>query len=321
MSKSKRLLELMLTVNQKRAFTVGELAGEFGVSKRTILRDLQELSELGVPLYSEVGPHGGYRMLQDRMLPPIAFSVEESVAIFFAVHALRYYNSLPFESETVSALGKFYNFMPQDTRDRIDQMKNRVDFITPKRTAHAPHLTLILDAAIYQKTLCVEYDSQTKCSIRQIQPLRIYARNGHWYCLAYCYKKQSNRVFRCDKMKSVTFSPVKSKHQSGAFTSTQRAKEKPLPQMDSVSIRAELTSRGVERCEAEPWSEPQLYIREDQTGWLEGVIQKKDLPYFVQFFIGLGDDVRIIESSELEKVIRLRLAELVIKYNKHINAV
>ena len=73
MSKSKRLLELMLTVNQKRAFTVGELAGDFGVSKRTILRDLQELSELGVPLYSEVGPHGGYRMLQDRMLPPIAF--------------------------------------------------------------------------------------------------------------------------------------------------------------------------------------------------------------------------------------------------------
>ena len=211
--------------------------------------------------------------------------------------------------------------MPQDTRDRIDQMKNRVDFITPKRTAHAPHLTLILDAAIYQKTLCVEYDSQTECSIREIQPLRIYARNGHWYCLAYCYKKQSNRVFRCDKMKSVTLSPVKSKHQSGAFTSTQRAKEKPLPQMDSVSIRAELTSRGVERCEAEPWSEPQLYIREDQTGWLEGVIQKKDLPYFVQFFIGLGDDVRIIESSELEKVIRLRLAELVIKYNKDINAV
>ncbi len=83
MSKSKRLLELMMTVNRKRKFTVKELAREFGVSSRTILRDLQELSELGVPLYSEVGPHGGYQVLNERMLPPIAFTEEEAVAIFF----------------------------------------------------------------------------------------------------------------------------------------------------------------------------------------------------------------------------------------------
>lgn len=70
MSKSKRLMELMMTVNRKRKFTVKELAREFGVSPRTILRDLQELSELGVPLYSEVGPHGGYQVLNERVLPP-----------------------------------------------------------------------------------------------------------------------------------------------------------------------------------------------------------------------------------------------------------
>ncbi len=100
MSKSKRLMELMLTVNRMRKFTVGELAREFGVSQRTILRDLQELGELGVPLYSEVGPHGGYQVLRERLLPPIAFTEEEAVSIFFAVHALRHYSSLPFETGT-----------------------------------------------------------------------------------------------------------------------------------------------------------------------------------------------------------------------------
>lgn len=44
MSKSKWLMELMMTVNRKRKFTVKELASEFGVSPRTIFRDLQELS-------------------------------------------------------------------------------------------------------------------------------------------------------------------------------------------------------------------------------------------------------------------------------------
>ena len=83
MNKSQRLLEMMMAVNRKRKFTVKELAGEFNVSSRTILRDLQELSELGVPLYSEVGPHGGYQVLKERILPPIAFTEEEAVAIFF----------------------------------------------------------------------------------------------------------------------------------------------------------------------------------------------------------------------------------------------
>jgi HTH domain len=133
MPKAKRLLELMMTVNRKRKFTVKELAEEFGVSTRTILRDLQELSELGVPLYSEVGPHGGYHVLNERSLPPISFTEEEAIAIFFSVYALRHYLSIPFEAEISSALNKFTSYMTSDIRDRIEQMKNRVDFITPVR--------------------------------------------------------------------------------------------------------------------------------------------------------------------------------------------
>ncbi|PRZ14285.1 WYL domain-containing protein [Laceyella sediminis] len=72
MPKAKRLLELMMTVNRKRKFTVKELAEEFGVSTRTILRDLQELSELGVPLYSEVGPHGGYHVFRCDRIKSVA---------------------------------------------------------------------------------------------------------------------------------------------------------------------------------------------------------------------------------------------------------
>lgn len=95
MSKSKRLLDLMMTVNRKRKFTVRELADEFNVSSRTILRDLQELGELGVPLYSEVGPHGGYQVLSERILPPIAFTEEEAVAIFLPAMRCAIINIFP----------------------------------------------------------------------------------------------------------------------------------------------------------------------------------------------------------------------------------
>lgn len=108
MSKSERLIEMMITINAKKDFTAGELAEEFSVSRRTILRDLQELEQAGFPIYSEVGAAGGYHILKERILPPIAFSENEAKAVFFACQALQFYRDLPFEQETISVFEKVF---------------------------------------------------------------------------------------------------------------------------------------------------------------------------------------------------------------------
>ena len=59
-SRTARLLELLVRVQTKPRFTAKELAEEFGVSRRTMLRDLHALSGIGVPLRSTPGPGGGY---------------------------------------------------------------------------------------------------------------------------------------------------------------------------------------------------------------------------------------------------------------------
>ncbi|WP_136604853.1 helix-turn-helix transcriptional regulator [Paenibacillus dokdonensis] len=314
MSKSKRLMELMMTVNRKRKFTVKELAQEYGVSSRTILRDLQELSELGVPLYSEVGPHGGYQVLRERTLPPIAFTEEEAVSIFFAIHALRHYASLPFETESSAALSKFYNYMSGDIRDRIDQMKNRVDFVTPERQITAPHLSILLDAAIQQKVLTVDYESKDSQTSREIQPIGIYTRNGLWYCPAYSYRNHEIRVFRCDRIHSVDLSekePMDLRH-------IHLENRELIRQVDQeyVHLFAELTKDGVLTYEAEPWPVLKLQTREDGTGWLEGDILKSDIPFFAKFFIGFGLKVTVENPPELLSCIQEVLSELMSKYDQ-----
>ena len=156
MSKAKRLNEMIMMVNRKKRFTVRELAQEFGVSKRTILRDLQELSEMGVPLYSEAGPHGGYQVLNERILPPIAFSEDEAISIFFAIHALRHYISLPFDTEYESIKKKFYLNLSGDIRDAIDKMKNRVDFVSIYQQEKIPFLKQLLEASVEQEVLIIK---------------------------------------------------------------------------------------------------------------------------------------------------------------------
>lgn len=314
MSKSKRLMELILAVNRKRTFTVKELAREFGVSSRTILRDLQELSELGVPLYSEVGPHGGYRLLRERLLPPIAFAEGEAVAIFFAIHALRHYVSLPFEAESASALNKFYSFLPADVRERIDAMKNRVDFVTPARKPEAPSLPLLLDAAIRQQVVRIEYESRGSSSCRYIQPIGVYANRGLWYCPAYCFGRKGLRLFRCDRIVSAALpsdgpEPV---DLSGIALGDRDSIHR--DEGEQFAFHAELSREGVERCEAELWLSSKLRVREDGTGWLEGDLPGGDLPFFASYMIGLGRETTVKRPPELIGEMKRQLAELLAKY-------
>ncbi|BCE06093.1 hypothetical protein RSC2_04116 [Bacillus paralicheniformis] len=161
MPKTERLIELMMTVHTKRKFTAGELAAEFGVSYRTILRDLDELSALGVPIYSETGANGGYYLLNEPVLPPLFFTQSEAAAMFFAYQSLQFFGSLPFDAETRMVLKKFYRHLPVETQERIDAMKDRIVFWNPHRPKAAEHLETLLDAAINQSVLTSFMTEQT----------------------------------------------------------------------------------------------------------------------------------------------------------------
>jgi predicted DNA-binding transcriptional regulator YafY len=325
MSKSKRLMELMLVVHRKRSFTVKELAQEFGVSSRTMLRDLQELGELGVPLYSEVGPHGGYRLLNERMLPPIAFSEEEAVAVFFASHALRHYRDLPFETETSSALQKFYLHMPQDVRSRIDEMRDRVDFQVPYRSQASPFLNVLLQAAVQRQTVRIGYDGKAGVEERDILPVGIYASNGLWYCPAYCLTRRDYRLFRCDRIKTAEL--LEPKAGQPEMDGLPEAEQVHLGNWDKmhdkdtelVRIHVELTREGCRRFETEMWPQPQIHKREDGTGWIESRIPKSDIGYNAHYYIGLGMEARVLQPPELVEAIRQMLDTLQDQYRTHGN--
>ncbi len=307
MAKSKRLIELMLAVNRRKQFTVKEMAVEFGVSPRTMHRDLQDLSELGMPLYSEFGPHGGYRLLKESVLPPIIFSESEAVAMFFAYQSLQYFAALPFESEAASALQKFYGYLPENTRSRIDNMKDRVAFWTPARTKGAPYLTLLLDAALEQKPVKVEYRSSEDTRTRIIQPVGIYSYNGYWYCPSYCYTKETFLLFRADRILAAGLAEgVQIAEAAGRLTIKEWLKH-PFgepPRTPKVLLHVLLTQKGVRRCEDHSEFGKAIKRRHDGNGILKTEIHRENIPFFAEYFLGLGADARVEAPEEMAAWIR-----------------
>ncbi|WP_165902166.1 effector binding domain-containing protein [Melghiribacillus thermohalophilus] len=63
------MIQILMYIHVNPKFTIRRLADHFQVSYRTIQRDLQELIEMGVPLYSEPGVNGGYRLINQGALP------------------------------------------------------------------------------------------------------------------------------------------------------------------------------------------------------------------------------------------------------------
>jgi len=66
-----RLITLLLVLQQRGRATAAELAERLEVSERTILRDIDELSGAGVPVYATRGPGGGFQLL-DGYTPELA---------------------------------------------------------------------------------------------------------------------------------------------------------------------------------------------------------------------------------------------------------
>src|SRR5690606_4907084 len=128
MKKSERLHQMLRFINQKQHFTLQDLMHEFQISKRTALRDIAALEEIGAPVYAEYGRYGGYRLLNKMQLPPISFNTQEVYALYFAMKALRSFSNLPFQVSFRSIHEKFLNELSESQRQDIERIQNRVSF-------------------------------------------------------------------------------------------------------------------------------------------------------------------------------------------------
>lgn len=113
MKRTDRMLGILLLLRGGRVVTAAELASHFEVSVRTIYRDVDALTELGVPIYVERGRRGGFRLLQGYFLPALAFTKEEAISLALGVTLLRSLRARPHAASLDAAERKLLAAMPE----------------------------------------------------------------------------------------------------------------------------------------------------------------------------------------------------------------
>lgn len=175
------------------------LARRFGVSVRTIKRDVAALERAGTPVWGLEGRNGGYRLQRSAALPPLAFTSGEATALAIALAAEP---GLPFGSDGRSALAKILGAMVPSQREAARDLARRC-FMRQTSRSGDQRWTNVIDEALRSGVVVnLGYrDRHGKVTRnRPVEPMGLARTGGHWYLMGWCRRSQAGRWFRLDRI-------------------------------------------------------------------------------------------------------------------------
>ena len=114
-----RLISLIMLLQRKPNQTAADLADELGISVRTLHRYFGMLEEMGIPVYSERGPYGGFSLVKGYRMPPLVFSPEEAVAVYLGTSLVEEMWGQLYRESAHAALAKLDNVLPDEQRHEV----------------------------------------------------------------------------------------------------------------------------------------------------------------------------------------------------------
>jgi predicted DNA-binding transcriptional regulator YafY len=311
MSRTARLLEILITFQTKTRFTVAEMAEEFAVSRRTMLRDLHALSEMGVPLAAVPGPGGGYSLIRDRRLLPLSLLPDEAIGMIISYEAFLQYAQSPFAAQSLSAVTRLRNAMPPDVVRELDRVHRHVAVVQPARSYEAPFLADVLRAALDGVHLEIAYESVSRTAKRLIFPYGIFAAHGFWYCACHDRERGAGIALRVDRIRALERKEGLEPIQSMSLRDFLDTRERDA--VDVVHLRIKVTSRGAKRFELST-----LFPGEtvNDHGRLEVDLPRSELGWFADQLLPLGTDIVVESPPELIDLIRGKAATIAESYEQ-----
>jgi len=310
--RSSRLLAILIHLEAVRTTTTAELAALTEVSQRTAHRDVAALQAAGVPLWTEVGPNGGVRLLDgwhsgvDRMN-----ASEAGILVLSAIPGVA--ADLGLDAMLASAELKLLAGLSADGRGRANEIRDRFHLDVPgwfHAKEGVPWLGDIAQAVWTQRRVDIVY-GQTHEVRRRIDPLGLVLKAGTWYVVA--RHRSTVRTYRVGRVVRATMRD-ESFERPPRFdlAAWWRASSSDF---DRAILRASVTLRLSPRgCRALPGVLPSEAVPEalaaasapDAQGWVVVDVPVESETIAQHQLLALGAEVEVLAP----KSVRLAVAEI-----------
>ena len=197
-----RLTAIITQLQAKRLVTAPQLCRKFGVSLRTIYRDIKALEDAGIPILMINGK--GYSLMEGYRLPPVMFTEDEANALITAEQLASNNADRSFAGAMLSAVTKIKAVLRSSTKDKTELLSARIA-VSPRmrRVNTSDSLTIIQQALTDFTVLNLHYQSLDKAeeTARPVEPFALYyCQDESWALIAWCRLRKDFRMFKLDRI-------------------------------------------------------------------------------------------------------------------------
>ena len=233
-----RILALLELLQTHGRMSGPELARRLEVGPRTLRRYITTLEDIGIPITTERGRHGGYTLVSGFKLPPLLcteseagavslgrraarrrpappplmFTESEAVAVSLGLQAARGLGFSEAAPAVASALAKLERVMPADLKRRVRAIgeTTTLDLRSGGNAGSSAALAALATAAQEQQRVQLAYQALNGATTRrEIDPYGLVYWRGRWYVVGDCHLRQDLRSFRLDRVTEVRLSAAR----------------------------------------------------------------------------------------------------------------
>jgi predicted DNA-binding transcriptional regulator YafY len=198
-----RLVAILTQLQTKRVLTSTKLADKFGVSVRTIYRDIKALEAAGVPILTEDGK--GYTLMEGYKIPPVMFTENQANALILAEQLVLKNRDSSLIKDYAEAIDKIKAVLRQSEKDKANLLSERTMFGKIKEfERNSNSLSALQNALTNFYLIKLDYiNAENKKSKRTVEPFALINTIESWLLVAYCRLRKEFRFFRLDRIQKL----------------------------------------------------------------------------------------------------------------------
>ena len=298
MNRTDRLLAIVLELQRAGKRRAEDLAATFETSTRTIYRDMEALSEAGVPIIAVPGQ--GYALMEGYFLPPLTFRTDEATMLLLGSDVMAQQFDAQYRAAARAAAAKIEAVLPERSRAEVDSARESIRLFAPARPGEAELLQHLRGAILSRTTIRFRYTARNPGAapppFREVDPYALIHVQGAWHVTGYDHARRDTRTFRLNRIEDLT---------SLARTFVRPADFAFRRQRDGDARN--LTVRALFDAETARWvRESPSFFTVAEEGSADGLLvtlavrQERDV---LQWLLSWGRHVRVLEPESLVRII------------------
>jgi predicted DNA-binding transcriptional regulator YafY len=307
--RSSRLLSMLILLQTRGRLPARALARRFGVSVRTVYRDVDQLSAAGVPVFAERGRNGGFSLMDGYRTTLTGLTPAEAEALMLAGVG-KAAADLGIGAEAAAAQLKMLASLPARAGARAERVRSRfhLDPLNWYSRPEAPEVLPRLATAAWNDLRCgIEYESWKGGIRREVDPLGLVLKAGVWYLVAAVGERPRTyrvaNITRLDVLGAKFNRPARFDLGRYWAESARDFESRLLAGSAKVRLSAEGLRILREVSPAAAEAAERQHTACPPAGWIQAEIPVEKLAYTTRQLLSLGPEVEVLAPKELRRSI------------------